>query len=1045
MELKAPSSMKLSGNLSENWSKFKQRFMLYLEASDKIRKPDKMKVALLLGIMGEECIDIFNSFKLSEAIGNNFNEVLNAFDNYFQPRTNTVIARYKFFNSRQKEGESVDSFVTNLKNLSKDCCFENQEDSLIRDLLVIGVRDSAMKEKLLMETELSLGKAIEYCRAKEASTKQIQIMSEHLDCNPKDIDAVKDKNKHGKVFNRHKGNNDSYRKMDKKSSALLGIEACEKMGFVHRKSSVHVDSVLGKDIVKDFHDVFTGKLGKLPYVYKIKLDASAEPKISAPKIIPYSLKLKVKRELDKMVDQGVIEKVVEPTDWVHPIVIVQKPNNQIRICMDPRMLNKYVKREHYPIPTQQSLFSQIEGEFFTVLDASSAFLQISLDEESSNLCTIATPFGRFRFRRLPYGLSSAPEVYQNTIESIFRDLEGILVYIDDILVFGKTEEEHDRRLKAVLNRAKEAGLKLSQEKSQIKQKSVKYLGYNLTNEGVSVNDDKIKAIVDFKAPTNKTELQRFLGMITYLGKFIENLSDRTGILRKLLSKKSEFVWTSNEQKVFENLKKCVSIAPVLAYYNPDLKSTVSVDASQYGLGAVLLQGDHPVCYASCALNDTQKSYSQIEKELLAVVNGCKKFHYFIYGTDTVVETDHKPLLGLLKKPIENLSERLQRMLFELLKYRIKLVYVPGKKLYVADALSRSPTKVYADTSFLEGGAATVHTILSTTDERTAEMQNAVKEDEDLSRLKLLIQNGWPKQYSQVPEKLRPYWNFKEELHDSNDLIFLGHRLVVPKTMQSYVLSKLHSAHQGITTCQNKAKVSLYWPKMNEHIKDYVERCQVCQERQTANQKETLMPYDIPKLPWEEVGVDFMYLDGDNFLQVIDYHSKFIELRKLNAKTATSVIGALKQIFRTHGIPQKIHSDNGPPFDSRAYLSFLKSYDIQPITSSPRYPRSNGMIERSIGTMKNILLKVKASGGDPNLAILEYNNTPKFKLPSPAEMLMGRRLSGNISRYKKKEMIVKSKGMCSVLFQGIVMDTKFLKVVKKSEMNSFRMFINNDHG
>ncbi|XP_054713788.1 uncharacterized protein K02A2.6-like [Uloborus diversus] len=438
-------------------------------------------------------------------------------------------------------------------------------------------------------------------------------------------------------------------------------------------------------------------------------------------------------------------------------------------------------------------------------------------------------------------------------------------------------------------------------------------------------------------------------------------------------------------------KSTCKIAPVLAYYNPDLKSTVSVDASQYGLGAVLQQGDHPVCYASCALNDTQQRYSQIEKELLAVVNGCKKFHYFIYGTDTVVETNHKPLLGLFKKPIENLSPRLQRMLFELLKYRIKLVYVPGKKRYVADALSRSSTKVYADTSFLEGGAATVHTILSTTDERTTEMQNAVKEDEDLSRLKLLIQNGWPKQFSQVPEKLRPYWNFKEELHDSNDLIFLGHRLVVPKTMQSYVLSKLHSAHQGITTCQNKAKVSLYWPKMSEHIKDHVERCQDCQERQTANQKESLMPYDIPKLPWEEVGVDFMYLDGDNFLQVIDYHSKFIELRKLNTKTATAVISALKQIFRTHGIPQKMHSDNGPPFDSQAYLSFLKSYDIQPITSSLRYPRSNGMIERSIGTMKNILLKVKASGGDPNLAILEYNNTPKFKLPSPAEMLMGRRL------------------------------------------------------
>ncbi|KAG8192393.1 hypothetical protein JTE90_017931, partial [Oedothorax gibbosus] len=350
-----------------------------------------------------------------------------------------------------------------------------------------------------------------------------------------------------------------------------------------------------------------------------------------------------------------------------------------------------IKREHYPIPTQQAIFSQIEGaKYFTVLDASSAFLQIPLAEESSKLCTIATPFGRYCFCRLPYGLASSPEVYQKAIDNIFSGLEGILVYIDDILVYGKTEEEHDIRLKSVLDMARKQGLNLSKEKSQIKVNSVKYLGYNLTSEGLSVNVDKIKAISEYKSPENKAELQRFLGMVTYLGKFISNLSDKTGILRQLLSKDNEFIWSDNEQRAFNHLKECIVNAPVLSYYDPNKRSTVSVDASQYGLGAVLLQGENAVAYASVSLTDTQQRYSQIEKELLAILNGCRKFHYYVYGTRFTVETDHKPLLGLLKKPIEKLSPRLQRMALELFKYSFDIVHVPGKRLYVADALSRAP-------------------------------------------------------------------------------------------------------------------------------------------------------------------------------------------------------------------------------------------------------------------------------------------------------------------------------------------------------------------
>lgn len=198
MDIKAPTNMKLEGNLAENWNKFKQKYFLYLEATEKMAKPDKLKVALLLTSMGEECIDIFNSFKLIAEDAENFNTVIKHFDEYFEPKKNTVIARYKFFNCKQQENESIDSFVTNLKNLAKECSFDTQEESLIRDLLIIGIRDLSVKEKLLIDSELNLTKAIEYCRAKESSDKQIKLMKEG-NSKSDQIDYVKPK----KIFKKY--------------------------------------------------------------------------------------------------------------------------------------------------------------------------------------------------------------------------------------------------------------------------------------------------------------------------------------------------------------------------------------------------------------------------------------------------------------------------------------------------------------------------------------------------------------------------------------------------------------------------------------------------------------------------------------------------------------------------------------------------------------------------------------------------------------------------------------------------------------------------
>lgn len=401
-------------------------------------------------------------------------------------------------------------------------------------------------------------------------------------------------------------------------------------------------------VIEKHKNVFSGH-GQIKKQYKITLKDNAIPKTCAARKIPLALRDKVKRKLDALVDDGIIEPITEPTDWVHPIVVVPKPNGDIRICMDPRSLNINIKRELYPIPTIDSLLNELAGaKYFTLLDASQAFLQIPLDVNSSKLCTIATPWGRYRYLRLPYGVSCAPEMFQRCINEILESQAGVIAYFDDILVYGTSVEEHNRNLDAVLKRISQSGLTLNFQKSKIGTTSVKFLGHVVSSSGISPDDAKVQAIQKMQQPKTKKELQRFLGMIVYVAKFIPNLSNETTILRRLLSDKNEWIWESNEDACFVNLKKLVTSAPVLSYFDNKKETILSVDASPYGMGAVITQEGHPIEYASASLTPTQQKYNQIDKELLAVVFGCERFSYYLSGRRIKIHTDHRPLLGLMK-------------------------------------------------------------------------------------------------------------------------------------------------------------------------------------------------------------------------------------------------------------------------------------------------------------------------------------------------------------------------------------------------------------
>ena len=328
------------------------------------------------------------------------------------------------------------------------------------------------------------------------------------------------------------------------------------------------------------------------------------------------------------------------------------------------------------------------------------------------------------------------------MSDIFKDMDGIEVIVDDVLIWAENRQQHDERLTKALERARQMNLKLNKDKSQIGLEEISYIGHTLSKEGLKPDPKKTRAINEMKEPKNVEELQRFLGMVTYVAKFIPNYSQVSAPLRQLLEKDVAWHWTENQQKSFDTLKRLITQAPVLRYFDVHKPVKISVDASSHGLGAVLLQDEQPVAYASRTLNRSQVNYAQIEKEMLAIVFGCTRFHDYVYGLKEVqVETDHKPLEAILKKPLCQAPVRLQRMILQIQKYPLVVVYRPGKELVLADTLSRAPIQ----STDIQEEDVQVHTLntLPISENKLGLIENESRQDPALQELKKVVQKGWP--------------------------------------------------------------------------------------------------------------------------------------------------------------------------------------------------------------------------------------------------------------------------------------------------------------
>ena len=416
-------------------------------------------------------------------------------------------------------------------------------------------------------------------------------------------------------------------------------------------------------IPSQFPELFQG-LGTMKDEYEIKIKPDAMPyALFSARWIPIPLRHTVEQELKQMEVTGVISKVDQPTNWWAGMVVVKKKSGGVRICVDLKPLNQNVLREVHLMPHVEDTLAQLQGgKVFSKLDANSGFWQVPLAKNCRHLTTFITPFGRYCFNKLPFGISSAPEFFQKQMSHILEGLPGVLCHLDDILVFGSDRTEHDTRLRAVLLRIRTAGITLNRAKCEFGKHEITFLGHIINQSGISADPEKLSAIKEMPPPTNITKLRRFMGVINQLGKFSPNTAELSAPLRTLLSTNQAWFWGPDQDIAFNQLKTELITPHILTMYDPKAQTKISADASSFGLGAVLLQAKgtswHPVVYASRSMTSTERRYAQIEKEALAITWACEKFSSYIIGNQILLETDHKPLVPLLTyKHIENLPPR----------------------------------------------------------------------------------------------------------------------------------------------------------------------------------------------------------------------------------------------------------------------------------------------------------------------------------------------------------------------------------------------------
>jgi hypothetical protein len=658
----------------------------------------------------------------------------------------------------------------------------------------------------------------------------------------------------------------------------------------------------------------------------------------------------LEKRIKELLDNGYIQPSTSP--YGAPVLFVKKPRSEeLRLVIDYRQLNRLTLRNRHPIPRIDDLLDSLSGsKVFSSIDLRQAYHQIRLVDSDRPKTAFRTPFGHYEWVTLSMGLTNAPAIFQAVVNNIFRPYLGkfVVVYLDDICVFSKTEEEHTKHLKMVLDKLQEFKLTVAWHKCHFYQQEILFLGHIVTQNGVKADPAKVTAVAQYPQPRDPHELRSFLGMSNYFRRYIKQYALVAEPLTRLLKKECDYVWGEQQDTAFQNLKTALTTAPVLKLpdWQSDSPFEITCDASYQGLSGVLMQDGHPIAFESRKLNSAEKNYTATELEMLAVVHCVKIWRCYIEGKDVHVFTDHKPNITFTSNPL--MTRRQARWADELMSYNIHWHYKPGLQNTVADALSRYPVKE---------GKILLATTARSVGNKTKRLAQA---NPFLDRVK----HG----YLNDPWFANPANTDHFTVVDG--IYTLADAIVVPAydNLRQQVLRECHdmpySGHPGRDKTLQLVQHMFWWPSLTNDVTQYVKTCDSCQRNKGRNQLPAglLQPLPVPGQPWESFSMDLVVdlpeteAGYDSICVFVDRLTKMTHIAPCKkTDTAKAIVQLfIREVFRLHGMPKHMITDRDPKFTSVFWQEFFQQVGTSHGLSSAFHPQTDGNTERVNRVMEDML-------------------------------------------------------------------------------------------
>nr|CAH66282.1 OSIGBa0116O04.4 [Oryza sativa] len=723
-------------------------------------------------------------------------------------------------------------------------------------------------------------------------------------------------------------------------------------------------------IVQDYPDVFPEDLPGMPpkrdIEFRIDLVPGTNPIHKRPYRMAANELAEVKKQVDDLLQKGYIRPSTSP--WGAPVIFVEKKDHTQRMCVDYRALNEVTIKNKYPLPRIDDLFDQLKGAtVFSKIDLRSGYHQLRIREEDIPKTAFTTRYGLFECTVMSFGLTNAPAFFMNLMNKVFMEYldKFVVVFIDDILIYSKTKEEHEEHLRLALEKLREHQLYAKFSKCEFWLSEVKFLGHVISSGGVAVDPGNVESVLSWKQPKTVSEIRSFLGLAGYYRRFIENFSKIARPMTRLLQKEVKYKWTEDCERSFQELKKRLVTAPVLILPDSRKGFQVYCDASRLGLGCVLMQEGKVVAYASRQLRPHENNYPTHDLELAAVVHALKIWRHYLYGNRTEIYTDHKSLKYIFTQPDLNMR---QRRWLELIKdYDMEIHYHPGKTNVVADALCRKsycnmsegrclPWELCQEFERLNLGIVSKGFVAALEAKPTLfdQIREAQVNDPDIQEIKKNMRRGKAIGY----------------VEDEQGTVWLGERICVPenKELKDTIMKEAHetlySIHPGSTKMYQDLKQQFWWASMRREIAEYVALCDVCQRVKAEHQKPAglLQPLKIPEWKWEEIGMDFITglprtsAGHDSIWVVVDRLTKVAHFIPVKTTYTGHKLAELymARVVCLHGIPKKIVSDRGSQFTSKFWQKLQSELGTRLNFSTAYHPQTDGQTERVNQILEDML-------------------------------------------------------------------------------------------